>query len=156
MNFHLRELAFLALAGLLAGCATSGVSNAHLATAPVPADKARLTITRIDEFFAMAVPASIDINGKRAADVGVGASTTIDIAPGANVISVSGWSYPGAYSLTLDAKPGQRYAVEVSIRSGSMLPGLALGPVGAIIDASVNENAGQFQMRFVDAKGPGA
>ena len=64
--------------------------HAELATRPVPPNKARLTITRTEEVLAMAVPATIEINGKKAADLGNGASTIIDIAPGANVISVSG------------------------------------------------------------------
>jgi hypothetical protein len=129
--------------------------HAELATRPVPPNKARLTITRTEEVLAMAVPATIEINGKKAADLGNGASTIIDIAPGANVISVSHWSWPGTFSVKLAAKPGQRYAVEVSTRSASLLPGVMLGPVGGIIDASVNENAGAFQLRFVDVKGAG-
>lgn len=129
--------------------------NTELATAAVPAHKARLTITRTNDLLYMGAPATIKINGRKTADLGLGASTIIDIAPGANVISASAWSYPGTFSVKLDAKPGQRYAVKVEPRSDSFLPAM-LAPVGGIIDASVNENAGAFQLRFVDVKGAGA
>lgn len=150
-----RLLAGIALAGLLSGCGSTGTMNAELATRPVPPNKARLTITRTEEMLAMAVPARIEINGKKVADIGNGASTIIDIAPGTSVISVSGWSYPGTFSVKLAAKPGQRYAVEVATRSASILPGVALGPVGGMIDASINENAGLFRLRLVDVNGAG-
>lgn len=124
--------------------------NSELASSPVPPDKARLTIVRSDELYAMALPAIIEVNGTKAAEVGNGGSTIIDIAPGDNDISVSHWSYPGKYSVKLAAKPGQRYAVKVEPRSESILPGAVLGPVGAIIDASVNENSGAFTLRLVE------
>lgn len=125
--------------------------NTELASSPVPPDKARLTIVRSEELLYMAVPATIEINGKKAADLANGASTIIDIAPGDNVISASAWSYPGTFSVKLAAKPGQRYAVKVEPRTESYLTGATFGIVGGIIDASVNENAaGSFTLRLVE------
>jgi hypothetical protein len=129
--------------------------NTELASSPVPPGKARLTITRTSDLLYMGAPATIKVNGKKAADLALGASTIIDIAPGQNVISASAWSYPGTFSVKLAAKPGQRYGVEVAPRSDSFVPAM-LAPVGGIIDASINENAGAFQLRFVDVKGAGA
>jgi hypothetical protein len=102
------------------------------------------------------VPASVAVNGKKVAELPNGTSTIVDIAPGADVIFVTGLSNPGRFSVRLAVKPGQRYAVKVESRSESFVPGVMLGPVGGIIDASVNENAGPFQLRFVDVKEAGA
>ncbi len=44
---------------------------------------------------------------------------------------------------------GVTTSVEVAPRSASFGPGALLGPLGGAIDASLNENAGAFQIRFV-------
>lgn len=148
-----RAFAGVVLAGVvLAGCGSTGASNLELATADVPANKARLTITRTSDILYMGVPATIKVNGKKVASLALGASTIVDIAPGSNVISADAWSYPGTFSVKLEAKAGQRYALEVAPRGDSFLPGALLGPFGGAIDASVNENAGAFQLRFTDSK----
>ena len=45
------------------------------------------------------------------------------------------------------------YNIEEAPRSASFGPGALLGPLGGAIDASLNENAGAFQMRFVKGGG---
>lgn len=61
-------------------------------------------------------------------------------------------SYPGTWTLPLDAKAGQTYKVIVEPRGASFGPGL-LGPIGGAIDAASNDNAGAFQMRVAQAGG---
>ena len=53
--------------------------------------------------------------------------------------------------MRLDAKAGQTYAVEVSPRGDSFLPGALLGPIGGMIDSASNENAGAFQLKLASA-----
>ncbi len=60
-------LAATALVGLVSGCGSSGAMNTELASSPVPPGKARLTIVRTEEILYMAVPAAVEINGKKAA-----------------------------------------------------------------------------------------
>ena len=42
-----------------------------------------------------------------------------------------------------------RYTVEISPREESFVANVSLGIVGAMIDASVNENGGAFKLRFI-------
>ena len=135
----------------LAGCGSSGTVNAALAGQPIPAGKARLTIRRPSAILYAAAPATITIDGKQVADVGSGGAAIVDIPEGARVVAASAWSYPGAFKVRLTATAGQTYTIEVAPRAASFGPGTLLGPLGGVIDASVNENAGAFQMRFVKA-----
>ncbi len=87
--------------------------------------------------------------GPAVADIAVGSSAVIDVPAGPNVLAASAWSYPGSFSLKLNAKPGATYALNVEPRGDSFVPGALLGPIGGAIDASVNENAGAFQLTVV-------
>jgi hypothetical protein len=143
-------------ASLLAGCAgTAETPSAGLAADgapkaadPIPRGKARLTLTRVSGMLYSGVQASVKINGQQVAGLWAGSSSTVDIAPGANVISVDGWSYPGSWTVDLSAKAGQSYAIEISPRGDSFAFGM-FGLVGGAIDVSANKNAGAFQMRVV-------
>lgn len=98
------------------------------------------------------VPATVNINGRKVASLWGGASATIDLAPGANTITVDAWSSPGSWTHTLNAKPGARYAIEISPRDGSAAAAM-LGPIGAAIEAnSKKKQGGSFQMRVVTAR----
>lgn len=136
----------------LTGCATtSEVETAALAKTPVAPGKARVTIKRTDEILYAGAPATIALNGKEVADIAVGGTAIVDVPAGSNVLAASAWSYPGTYSLKLDAVAGHAYALEVAPRASSFGPSL-FGPVGALIDSSANNgNAGAFEMRVVDA-----
>jgi len=133
----------------LAGCGSTGSETAALALTPVPEGKARVTITRTSSLMYAGAPATITLNGQTVASIATGGSTIVDVPAGANILAASAWSYPGQFSVKLNAAPGQKYALEVSPRSASLGPGMLLGPIGGAIDASVNENAGAFEMKFV-------
>jgi hypothetical protein len=143
-------------ASLLAACAgTAETPSAGLAADgapkaadPIPRGKARLTLTRVSGMLYSGVQASVTINGQQVAGLWAGSSSTVEIAPGANVVSVDGWSYPGSWTVDLSAKAGQSYAIEISPRGESYAFGM-FGLVGGVIDASANKNAGAFQMRLV-------
>ena len=51
----------------------------------------------------------------------MGGSTVVDVAAGSRKIVVDAWSHPNEYTLTLAAKPGMLYTLEVSIRSEAMV-----------------------------------
>jgi hypothetical protein len=152
-------LAFAAIAGLgtsLTGCGTKGEETASLINSPIPPGKARLTLTRPSTILYAGVPATITLNGTKVSELASGGITLIDVPAGNNVLAASAWSYPGAFSVKLAAKAGERYALEIAPRTASFAPGALLGPVGGIIDASVNENAGAFQLQLVAADKKGA
>jgi len=142
------------LTSLAAGCANTGVQHAELpAATPKPADRppagqARLTLTRVSGILYAGAPASAKVNGQKVADLWAGSSSAVAIAAGANTVTVEAWSYPGTWTVNLDARPGQTYAIEISPRGDSYVPGL-FGPLGAAVDAANNKNAGAFQMRVV-------
>ncbi|HWE20506.1 MAG TPA: hypothetical protein VG758_25580 [Hyphomicrobiaceae bacterium] len=54
------------------------------------------------------------------------------------------------HALTLAAKPGTLYTLEVSIRSEAFVAGM-FGLVGMMAEASANENGGNFQIRIVES-----
>lgn len=62
---------------------------------------------------------------------------------------MSTWSYPGSWTINLDAKAGRTYAIEISPRGGSFVPSLLLGPLGGVVESAANPNAGAFQMRLM-------
>ncbi|MBO0763223.1 MAG: hypothetical protein J2P50_01320 [Hyphomicrobiaceae bacterium] len=101
-----------------------------------------------------AVPARVTIDGREVASLGVGGSTVLDVPAGSRTIVVDSWSHPNAYKLTLSAKPGTFYTLEVSLRSEAVVAGM-FGLVGMMVEASSNENGGNFQIRVVDSARPG-
>ncbi len=142
-------LAAVALAGCVSGSDPQTVG-------PLAAGKARVTINRPSTIVYAAAPATITLNGQKVADIAVGSSAVIDVPAGANVLAASAWSYPGSFSIKLNAKSGANYALTVEPRGDSLLPGALLGPIGGAIDASINENAGAFQLTVTSIAGEGS
>ena len=149
-------LAALALAGCASsGAETSGLAEsagsaslaANAAKGPIPAGKARVTITRPSSIVYAAAPATITLNGTKVADVGTGSSATIDVPAGQCTISVSAWSYPGSSTLKINAKPGETLALEVAPRDASLGAGMLLGPLGGLVDGSTAQSGGAFDLR---------
>jgi len=85
------------------------------------------------------------------ASLGTGGSTIVDVPAGSRNIVVDSWSHPNEYKLTLAAKPGMMYTLEVSIRSEAMVAGM-FGLAGQMMEAAANENGGNFKIRLVDTK----
>jgi hypothetical protein len=161
-------IALCVLGALISGCAGTGTATtdgsagsapAAAAPAPVqaaaprpagpaPAGQARLTLTRVEGILYAGAPATVKVNGQKVAELWAGKSETVDIPLGNNVVTVEAWSYPGTWTVNLDAKKGKAYAVEVSPRSDSYGPSL-FGPLGAAMEGAGTKNAGAFQMRVV-------
>ena len=132
------------------GCASNNaIDTAALAQTPIPAGKARVTITRTSDMLYAAAPATITLNGQTVASISTGGTAIVDVPQGNAVLAASAWSYPGEYKVTLNAVAGQNYALEVAPRSASFGPSL-LGPVGGMMDSSANGNAGAFEMRIAE------
>lgn len=147
-----------AAATLAAGCAGTETPNPALAadgapraSEPIPRGKARLSLTRVSGLLYSGVPASVKVNGQPVAELWAGGASSVDLAPGPTAVSVDAWSHPGSWTVELNVKAGQTYALEISPRGDSYVPGALFGVVGAAIDANVNKNAGAFQMRVVSA-----
>jgi hypothetical protein len=75
----------------------------------------------------------------------------LDIPAGTHKVVVGHWAHPNAYAITLDAKPGMLYTLEVSPRMEAAFAGAAFGLVGAAIEASANENGGTYEIHVVNA-----
>ena len=132
------------------GCGTTGVENASLLDKALHGSQARLKIHR-EGALGAAVPARVRVDGREVASLGVGGSTVVDVAAGSRKIVVDAWSHPNEYTLTLAAKPGMLYTLEVSIRSEAMVAGM-FGLVGMMVEAAANENGGAFQIRVVESR----
>ncbi len=139
------------------GCATTETpgagpnANASATVAPIPPGKARLVLSRTNDMLYMGALAQVKINGAEVASLWRSESSTVPIAPGAVAVSVSTWSYPGSWTVNLNAKAGETYALEISPRGETMFAMGAIGVAGAIVDANANRNGGIFQMRVVSA-----
>ena len=142
------------LAGLALAWAATDRAHAQPAAKPAKvgqstsAGKVQLILTRTTSALYLAAPAMVKVNGQDVASLGRGESSTLTIAPGRTVVSVSTWSYPGSWTINLDAKAGQTYAIEIS-RGASFVPSFLLGPLGGVVDAAANPNAGAFQMHLM-------
>ena len=133
--------------GLLSGCGTTGAENAYLVDKTLPRSHARLKIYR-EGVVGAAVPARVIIDGREVASLGVGGSTVLDVPAGSRKIVVDSWGHPNAYTLTLAAKPGVLYTLEISVRSEAFVAGM-FGLVGMMVEAAANENGGTCKIRVI-------
>lgn len=146
----------LFLAGLVAaGCGTTSDETASVAKQPLKSAHARLKIYRTSEFIAAVPSALVKVDGREVAQLGVGGSTMLDVPAGSRQVAVEGFGHPNAFALTLNAKAGMLYTLEVSPRTEPVMAGLVFGLVGSMVEAAVNQNGGTFQVRVVDSKPAG-
>lgn len=146
-----RQMTFVVFRTLIL-VATSLTVNSIAVAPTAAAGGAKLTLSRVSGLQYSGVPATVKVNGKQVASLWGGSSSTVDLAPGANTITVDTWSYPGSWTQTLNVKPGARYAIEISPRDGSAATAM-LGVVGVAIEASSkSKQGGAFQMRVVKAR----
>jgi hypothetical protein len=142
---------FLLVAVPGAGCGNMSAENAGLATSALKASDARLKIYRTSNFVASLGAASVKLDGREVASLGIGGSTILDIPAGAHKIAVDHWAHPNVYAITLDAKPGMLYTLEVSPRMEAAVAAVAFGTIGWAAEAAANENGGTYEIRVVDA-----
>jgi len=106
----IRWLSIALAAALIAGCsATAG-------DGPVAVSGPSLTISRSSDLMYVGAPASIDVNGTRVADLGVGQSQAVPIKPGPVVVMASAWSAAGNSTYRFNAESGKSYRVVVTPR----------------------------------------
>lgn len=137
---------------LLVACGGSISENAGLASQPLGSKEARLKIFRTGEVIAAGSPARLRIDGRQLGNLGAGESTLLDVAAGPRRIVVDYWGHPDDYAITLVAKPGILYSLEISPRAGAVTAGTLLGGLGLLTQASVNKNGGAFQIRVANAE----
>lgn len=142
------------ICALLSGCGTTTAENAALETSSLQASSARLKIYRTSDIIASGPAALVRIDGREVANLGIAGSTVLDIPAGQRKIVVDAFGALGAYTLTLPAKAGTLYTLEISPRSEAVVAGMLFGFVGSAIEAATaNENGGaNFQVRIVDEK----
>jgi hypothetical protein len=151
-RFWSRAGLFLLACLVVSGCGTTSAENASLAEQKLKGAQARLKFQRTESLLSSGVGARIKLGERQIASLGVGGSTLIDVPAGAHKITVDGWSYPGAYVITLNAKAGTMYTLEISPRTEPVVAGIALGMIGTMLESAVNQNGGPFQVRVADAK----
>ncbi len=137
---------------LASGCGTTAGESTPQAGTKLHGPKAQLKIYRTQEFITSGVAADIRVDGRKIASLGIGGSILLDVPAGSRKIVVDGWGHPNSYSMTLHAKAGMSYVLEVSPRSEPVAAGILFGLVGAVVEAVVNENDGPFQIRVAETK----
>src|SRR6185503_2327366 len=150
---HRRCIVFVILLVALpvAGCGNMSDQNAGLATSALQASNARLKIYRTNNLVASVGAASVKLDGREVASLGIGGSTMLDVPAGIHKIVVGHWSHPNVYTITLDAKPSMLYTLEVSPRMEAAVAGVAFGMIGWAVEAAANENGGTYEIRVVDS-----
>lgn len=136
----------------LSACGTTGPVNLSALNEPVPADKARIIVTRNSSLLYLAAAADVRSNGAKIASLGRGGSIVHDIPKGENTLSVSTPTAPGQFVVTFKAEPKKIYNFEVSPRSSNLMGGYGLGLLGDTIHANVSEQSGYFQIDLKDAR----
>lgn len=136
----------LALLLAVAGCTMDSVVPS--AVAPPPG-QASLNITRSSSLIYAAALASVDVNGARVADLGVGQSYMGVVRSGPAVLTVSAWSSPGSSSFRFTVEPGNSYRFVVTPRIENtmvgVLPAAFAGPLAGMA-AKAAEGGGPFQI----------
>ncbi len=150
---HGRWIVFVLLLVALpvAGCGNMSAENTGLASSPLKASEARLKIYRTGNLVASVGAASVKVDGREVASMGIGGSTMLDVPAGAHKIVVGHWGHPNDYTITVDAKPGMLYTLEISPRMEAAVAGVAFGMIGWAVEAAANENGGTYQIRVVDS-----
>jgi ABC-type Fe3+-hydroxamate transport system substrate-binding protein len=142
----MRNFILLAFVLLLSACGTTGPVNLSALNEPIPADKARIVVTRNSSLLYLAAAADVRSNGAKIASLGRGGSIVRDVPKGQNTLSVSTPTAFGQFTVNFNAKAGQTYNFEVSPRSGALITGSAWGMAGDAINASISEQSGYFQI----------
>lgn len=154
-----RSAVFVALAltaSVLAGCGggTSPEADA-LASVPLPKSHARVKLHRESNLMGMAVDVRVTIDGREVASLGNDGTKIFTLPAGKHQIAVDHWSHPGTSKLTLDAKAGTLYEVEVTVRGDAAAAGLMFGVVGTAVESAANGDDGYWSVR-VTKQGPAA
>jgi len=151
-EMNMKSFVLLACVLLLSACGTTGPLDLSKLDEPIPADKARIIVTRDSSLLYLAAGAEVRSNGAKIANLGRGGSVIHDIPKGNNVLSVSTMGSFGRFTVTFDAKPREVYEFVVSPRSGALVTGAAFGMIGDAINASVSEQSGYFQIGLKDVE----
>jgi len=99
---------------------------------------------------AAAPAARVKLHGREIASLGVGGSTVLNVSRWSGKTTVDAQGHPNEYTITLQAKPGMLYTLEVAPRGEAVTAGM-FGLVGMLAEASINKNGGTFQVRVVEA-----
>jgi len=137
-------------ATLTTGCGSTGAENAALAAKALKTSHARLKVQRSIEQMAAAPAARVKLHGREIASLGVGGSTVLNVSRWSGKTTVDAQGHPNEYTITLQAKPGMLYTLEVAPRGEAVTAGM-FGLVGMLAEASINKNGGTFQVRVVEA-----
>ena len=142
----MKTLLSLIVVTLLTACGTTGPVNLSQLNEPIPANKARIIVTRDNSMLYFAGTANVRANGTKIGSLARGGSVVHDIPQGQNSLAVSTPTAPGQFVVTFKARPGKTYNFEVSPRASNIMGGYGFGLIGDAINASVSEQSGYFQI----------
>lgn len=148
----MQKLIFLASLILLSACGTTGPLNLSKLDEPVPAEKARIVVTRDSSLLYLAAAVEVRSNGAKIASLGRDGSIVHDIPKGQNTLSVSTPTAPGQFVVTFKAEPKHVYNFEITPRASNIMGAYGFGLLGDAIHASVSEQSGYFQIDLKDIK----
>jgi hypothetical protein len=103
--------------------------------------QATIIITRLGGLLYAGVPASVDINGSRVADLGPGQFYSGAVRPGQLIVTVSAGSAPGQSVYRFNVEPGKSYRFVVAPHSNNTVAGTASGSLG-----KAAEGGGPFEI----------
>lgn len=159
----------LALATLLAGCATTNLPYADHpdVQAVVPAGMARLTVLRTASSNQYLLrPAEFKLDGRSAGSVAYNAYRLLIVAPGPHRLETGLWDSPGRCELRFEVAAGETRFFEVAPRPehfeaalpgivtpeptwGAAVVGTLIGLVGQAAEASMQACGGPFSVASI-------
>ncbi len=149
----MRILTILALSIVLSGCATTQPAGVQAPSAlVVPQGKAKLTITMNDDMSLMQVPARVDLNGNRVAELRQGESYSAAIEPGKVILATYAWFTPGTFVSHFELEANREYHFEIAPRAAHLEAPSFLGAKGTVRDGSVDVNGGPYAIALKETK----
>lgn len=141
-------LAFVVVLLFLSGCAATGpkYQQTVYATQPVPEDNARIYFLRESAYLAGARAAPLFIDGDAIDKIANGGFIVVDVTPGLHEISSQVWDWPGRYAINAKFEAAKSYYIQVSVREESRGHLYSLGLIGGLIEASLADDRGLFQL----------
>ena len=141
----------LALAVLMAALSVCEPAFAEGTAPQTHGGGARVKVIRTKELGFGLRDARVKLDGRQVASLGRGETAVFDLAPGRHVFAVDVWDHPNVYKMTLFARPGKFYTLEVSAREEAVASSF-FGGAGMLAEAGANKNGGLFKIRIASEK----
>ncbi len=133
---------------IASGCTTTYPEINAVESDTPPDGTAKLVFTRDNAKLYLALGAKIKVDGEKIGKLSRRDTVSKIIVPGKVQVDVYTATAFGRYGVTINATAGTVYYFKVSPRKDSFIPVALVGYAGNLIDTTVNEQSGLFQLEL--------